>query len=120
MKRILTVDDSRSLRKMVRVSLESAGFEVVEAEDGKQALKECESGKFDLILTDQNMPNMDGLTFIQQIRQKAGFGAVPILMLTTEASDDMKQRGRSAGATGWIVKPFDPARLLMVVGKVLG
>lgn len=120
MKTVLAVDDSRSLRKMVRVSLESAGYEVVEAEDGVEALAACQGSHFDLVLTDQNMPNMDGLTLIGRLRAMPTYGRTPILMLTTEASDEMKAKGKAAGATGWIVKPFDPARLQMVVQKVLG
>lgn len=120
MKQILAVDDSRSLRQMVNFSLTTAGYGVTEAGDGEEALKLAQSRQFDLVLTDQNMPNMDGLTLIQRLRQMPNFKRTPILMLTTESSDEMKAQGRAAGATGWIVKPFDPERLITVVNKVLG
>lgn len=117
---ILTVDDSRSLRQMVAFSLKAAGYRVVEAEDGEDGLEKAEANTFDLVLTDQNMPKMDGLTLIRTLRATAKYKSVPILMLTTESSDEMKGQGRAAGATGWLVKPFDPVKLLAVVQKVLG
>ena len=117
---ILAVDDSRSLRQMVNFSLKSAGYGVTEAADGIEALALAKQQQFDLVLTDQNMPNMDGLTLIKQLRQLPGFERTPILMLTTESGDEMKAQGRAAGATGWIVKPFDPERLVAVVKKVIG
>jgi two-component system chemotaxis response regulator CheY len=120
MKAILAVDDSRSLRQMVSFSLKSAGYGVTEAADGVEALELAQRQQFDLVLTDQNMPNMDGLTLIQRLRQMPNFKRTPILMLTTESGDEMKSKGRAAGATGWIVKPFDPERLLAVVKKVIG
>ncbi len=117
---ILTVDDSVSIRQMVMFTLKSAGYTVLEAGDGQAGLRMATSHKVDLILTDQNMPGMDGLSLIKALRQNPGTRTTPILMLTTEAGDAMKAQGKAAGATGWLVKPFDPARLLDVVKKVLG
>jgi two-component system, chemotaxis family, chemotaxis protein CheY len=117
---ILAVDDSRSLRQMVCFSLKAAGYKVVEAADGVEALKLSQGTTFDLVLTDQNMPNMDGLTLIRRLRASETYKSIPILMLTTESSDEMKLQGRSAGATGWLVKPFDPAKLVAIVQKVVG
>lgn len=119
-KTILTVDDSKSLRLMVAFSLKAAGYAVIEAEDGEQGLERARQQAFDLILTDQNMPKMDGLTLIRHLRSDDNYKRVPILMLTTESSDEMKNMGREAGATGWLVKPFDPAKLVAVVQKVMG
>lgn len=119
-KSILAVDDSASIRQMVAFTLKGAGFEVVEAVDGVQAQSQAQQRRFDLVLTDQNMPNMDGLSLVRALRGMPQYSSTPILMLTTESSDDMKAKGKAAGATGWIVKPFDPNRLLQVVGKVLG
>jgi two-component system, chemotaxis family, chemotaxis protein CheY len=118
-KRILVVDDSVSIRQMVIFALKSAGFEADEAADGKAALEKAKGKSFDLVFTDQNMPLMDGLTLIRSLRGMPGYRSTPILMLTTEAGDDMKNKGREAGATGWLVKPFDPEKLLQVVSKVL-
>ncbi len=119
-KTILAVDDSGSLRQMVAFSLNAAGYQVVEAIDGNDGLNKAKRQLFDLVLTDQNMPNMDGLTLIKSLRGLANYQSVPILMLTTEASDEMKSMGKSAGANGWLVKPFDPKRLIDVVRKVIG
>ncbi len=117
---ILAVDDSASMRQMVSFTLKSAGYSVVEAVDGQDALEKASSRGFDLVLTDQNMPNMDGLTLIRSLRGLPAYRTVPILMLTTESSVEMKNKGREAGANGWLVKPFDPKRLLEVVAKVIG
>jgi two-component system chemotaxis response regulator CheY len=118
-KRILTVDDSSTMRQMVGVTLKSAGFEVLEAADGVEALDKLrQSPTIDLVLTDLNMPRMDGLELTRQIRALASGQAVPIILLTTESSPEMKLRGKAAGATGWIVKPFQPNQLLEVIGKV--
>ena len=117
-KLVLTVDDSKTIRDMVSFTLKNAGFDVIEAEDGKIALDVVKGKKPDLIITDLNMPNMDGLTLIRELRNIADYKSTPILMLTTEQTDDKKAEGRSAGATGWIVKPFDPEKLIQVVGKV--
>ena len=119
-KNILTVDDSASIRQMVTFTLKSAGYAVSEAADGEDGLKKASAGKFDLILTDQNMPKMDGITLIKTLRAHPDYNRTPILMLTTESSDSMKVQGREAGATGWLVKPFDPVKLLEVVKKVIG
>jgi len=119
MRSILAVDDSASMRQMVSFTLRSSGYEVIEAVDGQDALDKLGGKQVDLVLTDQNMPRMDGLTLIKQLREQDRFKRTPILVLTTESSDEMKQAGRAAGATGWMVKPFDPARLLEVIGRVL-
>lgn len=119
-KTILAVDDSGSLRQMVVFSLKAAGYQIIEAANGKEGLEWAQKQVFDLVLTDQNMPHMDGLTMIRSLRQIEGYQKVPILVLTTEASDEMKAKGRAAGANGWMVKPFDPKRLLEVVKKVIG
>jgi two-component system chemotaxis response regulator CheY len=119
-KTILAVDDSASLRQMVAFTLKGAGYEVVEACDGVDGLNKAKAKTVNLVLTDQNMPNMDGLTLIKSLRALPAYKAAPILMLTTEAGDAMKAQGKAAGATGWLVKPFDPAKLLEVVKKVIG
>lgn len=124
-KEILIVDDSASIRQMVSFTLKSSGYDVMEAVDGQDALEKAKAvgttGRAPLlVLTDQNMPKMDGLTLIRSIRALPQYKRTPILMLTTEASDAMKIQGRQAGATGWLVKPFDPEKLLEVVKKVIG
>ncbi|ACT50058.1 MULTISPECIES: response regulator [Methylovorus] len=119
-KTILAVDDSGSLRQMVAFSLTAAGYQVVQAVDGQDGLNKARDQVVDLVLTDQNMPNMDGLTLIKSLRGMSSYQKVPILMLTTESSDEMKAKGRAAGANGWLVKPFDPKRLIDVVQKVIG
>jgi len=119
MRVILVVDDSASMRQMVTFTLKSSGFEVIEAIDGQDALVKLGDRSVDLVLTDQNMPRMDGLSLIRSLRGLIRFQGIPILMLTTESGDEMKQAGREAGATGWLVKPFDPVRLLQVIDKVL-
>ena len=119
MKTILAVDDSATMREMVSFVLESAGYRVIEAEDGAQGLDRANANACDLVITDQNMPNMDGLTLVKSLRELREYKSTPILLLTTESSDAMKAQGRAAGATGWLVKPFDPATLLQVVQKVL-
>ena len=117
-KRILTVDDSKTMRDMVSFTLKSAGFDVVEAEDGAKALDVLARTAVDAIITDINMPNMDGVTLVRRLRAQQKFKATPILILTTEGGDDKKAQGRSAGATGWIMKPFVPEKLLQVLNKV--
>jgi two-component system chemotaxis response regulator CheY len=119
-KTILAVDDSTSIRQMVAFTLKSAGYTVIEAADGVEGLAKAKANPIDLILTDQNMPKMDGLALIKMLRSLPQFVSTPILMLTTESSDAMKTQGRAAGATGWLVKPFDPHKLLEVVKKVIG
>jgi len=116
---ILAVDDSASMRKMVSFTLVGAGFKVVEAVDGQDAYEKAQAQHFDLVLTDQNMPRMDGLGLTRKLREYPKFKGTPILILTTESSDQMKQAGRQAGATGWLVKPFDPHRLIEVIHKVI-
>ena len=117
-KRILTVDDSKTMRDMVAFTLKGAGFDVVEAEDGVKALALLAKTHVDAIITDVNMPNMDGVTLVKQLRAQPKFKSTPILMLPTEGSEEKKQAGKQAGATGWIVKPFAPDKLLQVVNKV--
>jgi two-component system chemotaxis response regulator CheY len=117
---VLTVDDSASIRQMVSFTLKTAGYEVVEAVDGEDGLNKARAKSADLVLTDQNMPKMDGLTLIKSLRSLPQYSRTPILMLTTESSDAMKAAGKAAGATGWLVKPFDPSKLLEVVKKVIG
>ncbi|WP_045215236.1 response regulator [Desulfonatronovibrio magnus] len=118
-KKIMTVDDSASVRQMVAFTLKDAGYDVVEAVDGQDALGKL-SSPVDMIITDLNMPNMDGLELIRQARGQSQFKFIPIIMLTTESQAEKKQEGKQAGATGWIVKPFKPEQLLAVVKKVLG
>ncbi len=117
---ILTVDDSTSMRQMVSFTLKGAGHEVIEAADGVEALDVAKTRSFDLVVTDVNMPNMDGISLIKELRNLPDYKFTPLLMLTTESGEDKKQAGKAAGATGWIVKPFDPERLLATVKKVLG
>lgn len=119
-KTVLTVDDSASIRQMVSFTLKSAGYDVIEASDGMDGLDKAKSKQVNLILTDQNMPRMDGISLIKSLRATAQYKSTPILMLTTESSDSMKSEGRAAGATGWLVKPFDPQKLIEVVKKVIG
>lgn len=119
-KKVLTVDDSPSVRQMVAATLRNAGYDVLEASDGREALVLAERGPVELVLTDHNMPTMDGLMLIRALRSSPRCARVPIVMLTTESSDEMKAQGRAAGATGWMVKPFDPKRLVEVVRKVIG
>ncbi len=117
-KKILAVDDSKTMRDMVAFALRSAGFDVTEAEDGRKALDQLGSVKVDLVITDLNMPNMDGITLIRNLRADARFRALPILMLTTESDATKKAEGRAAGATGWLVKPFNPEKLVELVDRV--
>ena len=118
--KVMIVDDSASIRQMVSFTLKSAGYEVLDAVDGQDGLEKANAHAVDLMLTDQNMPRMDGLTLIKNLRGMPQYAKTPILMLTTESSDAMKAQGRAAGATGWLVKPFDPQRLIDVVRKVIG
>jgi two-component system chemotaxis response regulator CheY len=116
---ILTVDDSSTMRQMITFTLKGANFDVVEAEDGVHALEVAKGKKLDLIITDVNMPRMDGLTLVARLRALPEFKFTPILVLTTESDQSMKMRGKEAGATGWIVKPFSPEKLMEVVNKVI-
>lgn len=120
MPKILAVDDSASMRQMVTFTLRGAGFEVEEAADGQQALNKAKQGTFDLVLSDVNMPVMDGIQLVRELRTLAEYKFTPILMLTTESAGDKKMEGKQAGATGWIVKPFNPDQLLNTIKKVLG
>lgn len=120
MAKILAVDDSASMRNMVAFTLRGAGHEVQEAADGKAALDAARAGRFDLVLADVNMPLMDGITLTRELRALPAFAGVPILILTTESDTDKKMQGKAAGATGWLVKPFDPDQLLATVKRVLG
>ena len=120
MAKILAVDDSSSMRQMVSFTLKGAGHSVIEAADGVEALALAKSeSDVDLVLSDINMPNMDGIALIKELRQLQAYKFTPILMLTTESGVDKKTEGKAAGATGWIVKPFNPEQLLATIGKVL-
>lgn len=114
----LVVDDSKSIRDMVAMTLTESGYSVTQAADGQQAIETAANSTFDLVITDINMPVMDGITFIRQLRTKPNYGFTPILILTTESQDAKKQEGRAAGASGWIVKPFNPEQLIKVVNRV--
>lgn len=116
---ILTVDDSASLRMAIRIALTGAGYTVTEAVDGAEGLAKATETRFDLIVTDLNMPNMDGLEMIRALRQQPAQAGVPIIFLTTESDDSMKAQAKAAGATGWLVKPFQPEQLIRVAQKVL-
>ena len=116
---ILAVDDSPSMRQMVSFTLKNAGFNVIEAVDGQDAFEKSTQRDYNLVLTDQNMPRMDGISLTKKLRENPKFKQTPILILTTESSDQMKMAGRAAGATGWLVKPFNPERLLATIAKVL-
>lgn len=120
MTKILAVDDSASMRQMVSFTLQGAGYEVVEASDGQDALSKAKQNQVDLVLSDVNMPVMDGIALIKQLRTLPNYKFTPILMLTTESAADKKSEGKAAGATGWIVKPFNPDQLLNTIKKVLG
>jgi two-component system chemotaxis response regulator CheY len=117
-KTILTVDDSRTMRDMLLLTLSDAGYRVIQAEDGMHGLEVLADEKPDVIVTDINMPRLDGFGFIEKVRHDANYRAVPILVLTTESDAEKKDRARRAGATGWIVKPFDPTKLVAAVRRV--
>ena len=117
---ILVVDDSETVRQVLQMTLVNAGFEVVAAEDGVDALNKLSGVQVDMLITDLNMPNMDGLELIKKVREEGAHRFTPIVMLTTESSEAKKLAGREAGASGWIVKPFKPEQLLKVVKMVLG
>ncbi len=119
-KTIMTVDDSASVRQMVSFTLREAGYQVIEAVDGKDALSKLNGSSINMVITDLNMPNMDGIELITKLRATPACKFVPIVMLTTESQPQKKQEGKVAGATGWIVKPFKPDQLLAVIKKVLG
>jgi two-component system chemotaxis response regulator CheY len=117
---ILTVDDSASIRMTTKITLTGAGYSVTEAVDGRDGLAKAMAGNFDLIVTDLNMPNMNGLDMIRALRQSPAHTGVPIIFLTTESDAEMKTQAKAAGATGWITKPFDPEQLVKIARKVLG
>ena len=116
---ILAVDDSASMRQMVNFTLKGAGYEVVQAVDGIEALEYARLHSVDLVLTDVNMPRMDGITLVKELRALPSYRYTPMLVLTTESSQDKKMQGKQAGATGWIVKPFNPDQLLATIARVL-
>lgn len=118
-KKILAVDDSASIRQMVTFTLKQAGYDVVAAEDGKDGLEKAASESPNLIITDLNMPNMNGIEMIREVRKNPSHKFTPILMLTTESDESKKMEGKQAGATGWIVKPFNPEQLLKVIQRVM-
>jgi two-component system, chemotaxis family, chemotaxis protein CheY len=119
-KTIMTVDDSASVRQMVSFTLKEAGYDVIEASDGIDALSKINVNELNLVVTDLNMPNMDGIELIRNIRENGKHKFVPIIMLTTESQAEKKSAGKNAGATGWIVKPFKPEQLIAVIKKVIG
>ncbi len=120
MANIMTVDDTATMRQMISFTLSSVGHHVVQAVNGEEALKLAQQAKLDLVIADVNMPVMDGISLIKSLRQLPDYRFTPILMLTTESQDSKRQEGKAAGATGWIVKPFNPEQLINVVNKVLG
>lgn len=117
--RVLTVDDSRTILAMLHHTLSNAGFEVLQAEDGQQGLDVLKTQDVDVVITDINMPVMDGIEFIRNVRASGQYQSLPILILTTETSQDKRDQGKAAGGTGWIVKPFDPEKLISVIHRVV-
>lgn len=117
-KRVMTVDDSATVRQVLQMTLKKAGYDVVEAVDGADALQKLSGESVDMLVTDLNMPNVDGIDLIQQVRRKPGNRFMPIIMLTTESQPEKKSAGKTAGASGWITKPFRPEQLLAVVRMV--
>jgi len=117
---IMTVDDAASMRQMVSFTLTDAGHTVLQAEDGVDALEKAKDGNVEAFIVDINMPRMDGITLVKELRAMASYKFTPILMLTTESQESKRQEGKAAGATGWLVKPFNPEQLLTVIKKVLG
>jgi two-component system chemotaxis response regulator CheY len=118
-KTILIVDDSISLRQVVGIALKGAGYDVIEASDGRDALAKLTGQKINLVISDVNMPNMDGITFVQELKKLPAYRFTPVIMLTTEAGDAKKQAGQAAGAKAWVVKPFQPAQMLAAVAKLV-
>ena len=118
-KTILIVDDSASLRQVVKIALKSAGYEVIEACDGRDGLAKLDGTKIHLVISDVNMPNMDGITFVQQMKTLPNYKFTPVIMLTTESADDKKKAGQLAGARAWMVKPFQPEQMLAAVAKLI-
>ena len=118
-KTILIVDDSASLRQVVAIALKRAGYDVIEGSDGRDALTKLNGQKVHLIVSDVNMPNMDGITLVQEVKKLPAYKFTPIIMLTTESGEDKKAAGKAAGAKAWVVKPFQPEQLLMAVSKLI-
>lgn len=118
-KTILVVDDSASLRQVVSIALRGAGYDVIEAEDGKDALSKCTGQKINLVISDVNMPNMDGITFVKELKKNPKYKFTPVIMLTTESQEGKKREGQAAGAKAWVVKPFKPDQMLNAVSKLI-
>jgi len=118
-KTVMIVDDSASLRQVVGIALRGAGYEVIEASDGRDAISKLTGQKVHLIISDVNMPNMDGITFVKNVKQMPNYKFTPVIMLTTESQDGKKQEGQAAGAKAWVVKPFQPAQLLAAASKLI-
>jgi len=118
-KTIMIVDDSASLRQVVSIALRGAGYEVIEGCDGKDALAKLTGQKVHLVISDVNMPNMDGITFVKNLKQMPAYKFTPVIMLTTESQEGKKQEGQAAGAKAWVVKPFQPAQMLAAVAKLV-
>ncbi|MCL4471136.1 MAG: response regulator [Sulfuricella sp.] len=118
-KTVMIVDDSASLRQVVGIALRGAGYEVIEASDGRDAISKLTGQKVHLIISDVNMPNMDGITFVKNVKQMPSYKFTPVIMLTTESQDGKKQEGQAAGAKAWVVKPFQPAQLLAAASKLI-
>ena len=118
-KTVLIVDDSASIRQVVSMTLKGAGYDVIEGCDGKDALTKLDGRKVHLIISDVNMPNMDGITFLKNVKQLPAYKFTPVIMLTTEAGEGKKEEGRAAGAKAWVVKPFQPAQMLAAVSKLI-
>jgi len=118
-KTVLIVDDSASIRQVVSITLKGAGYQVIEGCDGKDALSKLDGRKVHLIISDVNMPNMDGITFVKNVKQLPAYKFTPVIMLTTEAGESKKEEGRAAGAKAWVVKPFQPAQMLTAVSKLI-
>ncbi|MNF75890.1 hypothetical protein D3C84_579820 [compost metagenome] len=118
-KTVMVVDDSSSVRQVVSIALKSAGYEVIEASDGKDALAKLNGQKIHLMISDVNMPNMDGITLVKEVKKLANYKFTPIIMLTTESQEGKKQEGQAAGARAWVVKPFQPAQMLAAVSKLI-
>jgi two-component system chemotaxis response regulator CheY len=118
-KTVMVVDDSSSVRQVVSIALKGAGYEVIEASDGKDALAKLTGQKIHLMISDVNMPNMDGITLVKEVKKLANYKFTPIIMLTTESQEAKKQEGQAAGAKAWVVKPFQPAQMLAAVSKLI-
>jgi two-component system chemotaxis response regulator CheY len=118
-KAILIVDDSASVRQLLGIALRSAGYTVIEASDGNDGLKKLDGQKINLVISDVNMPGMDGITFVKEMKQNANYKFTPVIMLTTEGADEKKQAGKDAGAKAWMVKPFQPEKLLQTVSMLI-